>query len=131
LKRKQISGRVVTVKLKTADFKSFTRRVSLASPTQLADTLFRTSLPLLERELDGRRFRLLGVGVSELGAEQDADPPDLADPDAGRRKKAEQAIDRVREKLGRDAIEKGRGFGHTIHPQSPANRIVPEDDQSD
>jgi DNA polymerase IV len=131
LKRKQISGRVVTVKLKTADFKSFTRRVSLASPTQLADTLFRTSLPLLERELDGRRFRLLGVGVSELGAEQDADPPDLADPDAGRRKKAEQAIDRVREKLGRDAIEKGRGFGHTIRPQSPANRIVPEDDQSD
>ena len=130
LKRKHISGHVVTVKLKTADFKSLTRRTSLGAPTQLADTIFRTALPLLERELDGRRYRLLGVGMSELGDEHDADPLDLGDPDAARRKKAEQAMDRVREKLGRDAIEKGRGFGQKIKPQSPANRIPPEEDDS-
>jgi DNA polymerase-4 len=122
LKRKHISGQVVTLKLKTADFRSLTRRTSLAAPTQLADTLFRTTLALLERELDGQCYRLLGVGVSELGDELDADPVDLADPDAGRRKKAEQAIDRVREKLGRSAIEKGRGFGTVILPQSPADK---------
>jgi DNA polymerase-4 len=128
LKKKHISGRVVTVKLKTADFKSLTRRTSLPAPTQLADTIFRTALPLLSRELDGRRYRLLGVGLSELGEETDADPLDLADPDAARRKQAEQAMDRVRERLGRGAIEKGRGFGQTIRPQSPANRIHPEDE---
>jgi DNA polymerase-4 len=128
LKRKHISGRVVTVKLKTADFKTLTRRTSLAAPTQLADTIFRTALPLLSRELDGRRYRLLGVGLSELGEESDADPLDLADPDAARRKKAEQAMDQVRERLGRGAIEKGRGFGQTIRPQSPANRIRPENE---
>jgi DNA polymerase-4 len=94
----------------------------------LADTIFRTALPLLSRELDGRRYRLLGVGLSELGEETDADPLDLADPDAARRKQAEQAMDRVRERLGRGAIEKGRGFGQTIRPQSPANRIHPEDE---
>lgn len=131
LKHKHISGRVVTVKLKTADFKSLTRRTSLGAPTQLADTMFRTALPLLQRELDGRRYRLLGVGMSELGDENDADPLDLADPDAGRRKKAEQAMDRVREKLGRGAIEKGRGFGRKIQPQSPANRVPPEDDENE
>lgn len=130
LKRKHISGRVVTVKMKTADFKSITRRTSLGDPTQLADTIFRTALPLLERELDGRRFRLIGVGVSELGSDHGADPLDLADPDAARRKLAEQAMDRVREKLGRGAIEKGRGFGQKIRPQSPAKPIRPEDDQA-
>jgi len=128
LKHKHISAQVVTLKLKTADFRSLTRRTSLAAPTQLADTLFRTALALLERELDGRRYRLLGVGVSELGEERDADPLDLADPDTGRRKMAEQAIDRVREKLGRSAIEKGRGFGTVIHPQSLAHRIIPDDE---
>ena len=128
LKHKHISGQVVTLKLKTADFRSLTRRVSLAAPTQLADILFRTALALLERELDGRRYRLLGIGVSELGEERDADPLDLADPDSGRRKKAEQAIDRVREKLGSAAIEKGRGFGTVIRPQSPADRIIPDDE---
>ncbi len=131
LKRKHFSGRVVTVKLKTSDFKSLTRRASLSAPTQLADTIFRTALPLLKRELDGRRFRLLGVGLSELGDESAADPLDLADPDAGRRKKAEQAMDRVRERLGRTAIEKGRGFGQTVRQQSPAHRIRPEDEEPD
>lgn len=130
LKRKHISGSVVTVKLKTADFKSITRRASLGASTQLADTIFRTALPLLQRELDGRRYRLLGVGLSELRGDQDADPLDLADPDGARRKMAEQAMDRVREKLGRGAIEKGRGFGREIRPQSPANRIRPEDEES-
>jgi DNA polymerase-4 len=128
LKRKHLSGQVVTLKLKTANFRSLTRRISLAAPTQLADTLFRTALTLLERELDGQRYRLLGVGVSELGEERDADPLDLADPDAGRRKKVEQAIDRVREKLGRSAIEKGRGFGTVIRPQSPADRTILDDE---
>jgi DNA polymerase IV len=131
LKRKQISGRVVTLKLKTADFKSFTRRISLGAPTQLADTIFRMALPLLQHQLDGRRYRLLGVGMSELGDEYGADPLDLADPDGERRKKAEQAMDRVRDKLGRDAIEKGRGFGQKIRPQSPANRIQPDDEPID
>jgi DNA polymerase-4 len=128
LKHKHISGQVVTLKLKTADFRSLTRRTNLAAPTQLADTLFRTALALLERELNGRRYRLLGVAVSELGEERDADPLDLADPDAGRRKKAEQAIDQVREKLGRSAIKKGRGFGTIIHPESSRDRIILDDE---
>ncbi|MDE0809953.1 MAG: DNA polymerase IV [Alphaproteobacteria bacterium] len=131
LKRKHISGRVVTVKLKTADFKSLTRRISLGAPTQLADTIYRTTLPLLQRELDGRRFRLLGVGMSELNDDQHADPPDLADPDAERRKKAELAMDKVREKLGRDAIEKGHSFGRKIRPQSPANHLETDEETGD
>ena len=131
LKRKHISGRVVTVKLKTANFKSLTRRISLGAPTQLADTIYRATLPLLQRELDGRQFRLLGVGMSELNDDQDADPPDLADPDAERRKKAELAMDKVREKLGRDAIEKGRSFGRKIRPQSPANHLETDEETGD
>jgi DNA polymerase-4 len=39
-----------------------------------------------------------------------ADPPDLLDPDRGRRKKVEAAIDAVRARLGENAIGKGRGF---------------------
>jgi DNA polymerase-4 len=39
-----------------------------------------------------------------------ADPPDLADPDAARRKTVEQTMDKLRDKLGRTAIRKGRGW---------------------
>ena len=110
LKRKTIGGRVVVLKLKTANFRTLTRRTSLSAPTQLADIIFRTSKTLLAREVDGRNFRLLGVGVSELVDGSDADPIDLADPSAAQRKRIERTIDDVREKMGTDAIGKGRGF---------------------
>ena len=110
VKKADIAGRTVTLKLKTADFKSRTRSHSLPAPTQLAETLYRTAAPLLEKEADGARFRLIGVGLSELTDSADADPYDLADPDAAKRGKVERAIDAVRAKLGDAALTKGRGW---------------------
>jgi DNA polymerase-4 len=110
LKRAELAGRTVTLKLKTADFHILTRNRRLTDPTQLAEAIYRAARPLLEREADGRRFRLIGVGATDLVEAAAADPPDLGDPDAERRKKVEQTIDKLREKLGRDAIRKGRGL---------------------
>ncbi|MCR9218606.1 MAG: DNA polymerase IV [Alphaproteobacteria bacterium] len=110
LKKADIAGRTVTLKLKTADFKLRTRSHGLPAPTQLAETLYRTAAPLLDKEADGARFRLIGVGVSDLTDSADADPYDLADPDSAKRREVERAIDAVREKLGADALKKGRGW---------------------
>ena len=110
LKRGGHAGRTVTLKLKTAEFRIVTRSQTLPDPTQLAERIFQAARSLLKREADGRLYRLIGVGASELGDPADADPIDLADPASGRRKRVEQAIDRVREKLGPKAIGKGRGF---------------------
>ena len=110
LKRAGLAGRTVTLKLKTQDFKLLTRSRRMADPTCLAEVLYRAVLPLIEREADGRRFRLIGVGASDLADGELADPPDLLDPERARQAKVEQAIDRVRDKLGEDAIRKGRGL---------------------
>ncbi|MEQ9334984.1 DNA polymerase IV [Thalassobaculum sp.] len=128
LKRKAIAGQVVTLKLKTADFKLHSRQRRLQSPTQLADRIYRTADDLLGGEADGRRFRLIGVGVSDLTGEAFADPPDLAEPALDRRRRVEAAIDAVRAKLGSAAIVKGRGLRAGTLKQSPANRIRPDDD---
>jgi DNA polymerase-4 len=110
MKAKGFSGRTVTVKLKTKDFKTVTRARTLPDPTQLAETLYRTAAPILDKEADGRAYRLIGVGVSELTDPDQADPIDLADPDAGKRAKIERAMDAVRAKLGDAAVKKGRGW---------------------
>jgi len=107
-KHSGVEGRVVTLKLKTHDFKSFTRRVSLNEPTQLAQVIFRAAKPMLAREALGQRYRLLGVGISEL-VNAKADAMDLADPKALKRAKAERASDKAREKFGDDAVMTGRG----------------------
>lgn len=123
LKQKAIAGRLVTLKLKTDDFKTLTRRRSLPAPTQLADVLFHVSETLLRAELDGRSFRLIGVGSSGLEDATHADPPDLADPGGGKRKRVEHAIDQIRARHGGDAILKGRGLGGTATRMSPSHRF--------
>jgi len=110
LKAQNYAARTVTLKLKTKDFKTLSRNRTLGSPTQLAETLYRTGSSVLEKEADGRQFRLLGIGGADLVDPEDADLPDLADPDAAKRADVERAIDTVRAKLGDKAVMKGRGL---------------------
>jgi DNA polymerase IV len=107
LKDKELAGSTVNMKLKTADFKIRTRARSLESPTQLAQRIFAAARDLLEREADGTRFRLLGVGVSSIVNADEADPADLVD---GRAVQAEQAVDKVRARFGDDAVIRGLAF---------------------
>jgi DNA polymerase-4 len=107
LKDKALAGSTVTLKLKTADFKIRTRAHSFDSATQLAGKIFAAARQLLEREADGTKFRLLGVGVSALTSSDEADPADLVD---GRAAEAEHAVDRVRARFGDEAVIRGLAF---------------------
>ncbi|OLP58462.1 DNA polymerase IV [Xaviernesmea oryzae] len=111
LRKSEHAGQTVVLKLKTADFKLRTRNRRLESPTRLADRIFRTGMELLDREADGTRFRLIGIGVSDLSDPALADPPDLVDTGATRRAAAEDAMNRLRDKFGRASIETGYTFG--------------------
>ena len=110
LKKNAIAGNTVVLKLKTADFKIRTRNKRLEDPTQLADRIFRTGLSMLEKEADGTKFRLLGIGVTDLTDPGRADPPDLVDAHASRRAAAEAAVDKLREKFGKNTVETGYTF---------------------
>ncbi|RWR06294.1 DNA polymerase IV [Paenirhodobacter populi] len=111
MKAKELQGRTVTLKLRRADFSALSRQVRLDEPAQLADTLFRAAQGLLSALPEKGPFRLIGAGYSDLTPADGRDPVgDLLDPQAGRRAGAERAMDRIREKFGKDAILRGRGF---------------------
>jgi DNA polymerase IV len=107
LKEKALAGATVTLKLKTTDFKIRTRAHSFGASTQLAGKIFVAARGLLEREADGTKFRLLGVGLSALTTADQADPADFVD---GRAAEAEHAVDRVRARFGDDAVVRGLAF---------------------
>ncbi len=109
-KTHELAGRTVVLKLKTSDFRLRTRSTSLDSPTQLADRIFRTAQAALKREADGTRFRLLGVGLSNLGPAVGADPSSLIDVTSDKRAAAERAMDKIRAKFGGEAVGTGRAF---------------------
>jgi DNA polymerase-4 len=104
-----VAGRVVTLKLKTTDFRIVTRRRALPVPTQTARTLFSVARGLLGSEIDGRAFRLIGVGISEL-ADAGAIEGDFF---AGEERKAlagERTIDTIRARFGAAAVTSGRAL---------------------
>jgi DNA polymerase-4 len=111
LKGGGIAGRTITLKLKRSDHRILTRRTTLAAPVRMADSLYRTAVPMLQREISGSRFRLIGLAVSDLlESTSDSDAGTLFDPDAVRRQGAERATDRIRERFGTDSIRFGRSW---------------------
>lgn len=110
-KARGLAGRVVNLKLKRSDFAQISKRISLHDPTQFADRIYRTARDLFDQVGDQGPYRLIGVGISDLVSEDQADiSGDLLDPDAVRRAKAERATDKIRKKFGSDAIVKGRSL---------------------
>jgi len=111
LKAKRIAGRVVVLKLKRADFTLISRRRSLEDATQLTDRIYRAAKAMFDQVPQGKPYRLLGVGVSDMVAEDHADRSgNLLDPQEAARIKAERASDEIRRKFGSDAIVKGRSL---------------------
>ena len=103
-----VAGRVVTLKLRTTDFKIHTRRRTIPVPTQTARTLFAVGRELLAREI-GPRYRLIGIGMADL-IEADAASGDFF---AGEEKKAlagEKTLDALRARFGAGAVTSGRIF---------------------
>jgi DNA polymerase-4 len=123
LKSKDVAGRTIVLKLKTADFKARTRNRAQADPTQLADRIFHVGEAMLRKELDGTKFRLIGIGVSDLCSAEDADPVDLVDHQGAKRAAAERAMDKVRHKFGTKSVGLGLSFKKekTAAPQRDQN----------
>ena len=119
LKKAGIAGEGVTLKLKTANFRTITRTHRLKTATQSAEEMFRAAEPLLAREADGRAFRLIGIGAHDLVEAGKSLQGDLfgAGPADGR---IDKALDAVRDRFGDDAIVRGRGFGVKLERQGPS-----------
>lgn len=110
-KAKGMAGRVVVLKLKTSDFRALSRRMTLEAPAQQADTIYTIARRLLQKAQENGPFRLLGVGITDLCPDHDAESAgDLLDTQAPKRRAIETATDTIRQKFGKDSIKKGRAL---------------------
>jgi DNA polymerase-4 len=109
LKKADLAGRTVVLKLKTSEFRILTRRQAIGRPSQSADTLYRVAAELLAPEIGRRRYRLIGAGMTDL-TETDAIVPDLFASPSLPGERVERVLDEVRARFGRDSIGKGRGL---------------------
>jgi DNA polymerase IV len=107
LRKSGLVGRTVKLKLRWPDFTSLTRQVTLSRPTDQDEEIYATALDLLGRvRPQGKAVRLLGVGVSGLGAS--LRQMELWGAASEKRRKLQDALDEVQEKFGEEAIRRGK-----------------------
>lgn len=110
LRREGREARCVTLKLRYADFDSITRSRTLRGATNADQVIFGVGVVLLERALCQRRqlVRLIGIGVSSLIGEQKQ--LSLLDSSIERWERLDRAIDRIRNRYGFTAIQRGQSL---------------------
>lgn len=123
MKAKELQGRVVTLKLKTHDFRTITRRSTLPYPSNLAHVAFKAAEPMLAETAGGGAFRLIGIGYSALEPAVPATQSDLFGAPDEKRRREEGAIDAIRRKFGDDAIALGRSYA-----KRPASGRIKDND---
>lgn len=109
-KEKGLGGQTITLKLKTKEFKLISRSCTIDEPTQIGELIFQNSKTLLDREDDKVKYRLIGVGISNLKDSELCDLFDLINISKTKNAKIEYAIDDIRNKFGKDLIKKGRSI---------------------
>jgi len=109
-------SRTITLKLRTAEFRTLTRAKSLQEPTDLDGEIYDTAAALFRRAWDGKKkVRLVGIAAGALTE----GPEQLSLLDSGRRERKEKlarAADEVKERFGSGAI----GSAKALH--SPQRR---------
>ena len=109
-KEKGLGGQTITLKLKTKEFKLISRSCTIDEPTQIGELIFQHSKTLLDREDNNIKYRLIGVGISNLKDSELCDLYDLINVSKTKNAKIEYAIDDIRNKFGEDLIKKGRSI---------------------
>ncbi len=108
LRQQNKQAKCVTLKLRTADFKTITRHHTLPQTTDTNKTIFATGLMMLAKALsqEKKAIRLIGIGVSNLT--EPGKQLDMLDISIQRQEQLDKTIDRIRQKYGFTAIQTGR-----------------------
>ena len=106
LRRNNLAGKTIKLKIRWPDFTTLTRQVTLNDPTDQDDVIIKNALELMHTvRKPNQAVRLIGVGASGLGAP--IRQLGLWDMDNERSRRLQQAMDALNEKYGRDIIRKG------------------------
>lgn len=111
LRDEQLIARTVTLKLRHDDFRTVTRRHTLAEATALDADLLGAARVLLQAafaDVRGRDrgVRLIGIAATNLG--RAAEPDLFESPERQRLRRLTDAVDRVRDRYGFDAVTPGQ-----------------------
>lgn len=105
LRANDARGWTITVKLREADFSTFTRRSTVSKPADTTEKIFPAAWKLMQPLIrEGKLVRLIGVYASNLTTPEDAGQLPLFDQSPEKDRQLAQALDRITRRYGDSAI---------------------------
>lgn len=108
LRRQNLKARVVTLKIKYADFQQITRQITLPEPTCATQTLYEFGCSLLDGVEFAKPVRLVGLGASHFG--EVSRQLSLLPPahDEEKRNRLDRTLDTLCDKFGKGVVRRAR-----------------------
>ncbi len=112
LRKKNLGGRTISLKIKYADFTQVSRSHTLPQRTHSTQCIFKTACDLLAHMTLSQKVRLIGISVSHFQASQEQGFLPLIPQHEQEEQhcRLDKALDTVRERFGTKAIVRGRLF---------------------
>jgi len=109
LRKEGVRAKTVTLKMKTADFKIFTRSRTLDAPTRSSENIYLEAEKLLDSFKFNQKVRLIGVSASGLIPASVPVQMDMFIPNSAAAQtweRVDQTLDSIKQKFGRHAIRR-------------------------
>ena len=109
IRAKNLVAGTVQIKIRQADFTTFTRQRAMRPPGNATDQIYEIARVLLHQWLGGHpgaEIRLLGIGGSDLSAAQQRDL--FTDADMPQSAPVDETVDRIRDRFGKSSLSRAR-----------------------
>jgi len=120
LRKNQLRGKTIQLKIRYDDFSTFTRSVTVSQPTDITRIIEEAALLMLHERLPERRLsiRLIGVGVTGFDGSSLKQRSLFDEADQQKFARLDQMKDQIADRFGRDSLKRG-------------NRITRETDEEE
>ncbi len=111
LRAKSLVAKTIQVKIRAADFSTFTRQMRLSTPSNNTDQIYVVASQILARWLSGRpeiAVRLLGVGSSGLAPAMQGEL--FSDTQENTKAEIDRTVDGIRGRFGTAAVSRARSM---------------------
>jgi len=118
LRRHEIRGRTVQIKIRYPEFRTITRSISLSEPSSSSEEIEKAVDELFARVEIENGVRLVGIGVSNLTSSKVSQQLLFDGVQRTRNHRLDQLKDELKDRFGQDAIRRGTSMEHDVSRRS-------------
>lgn len=123
LRRQEIKGRTVQIKLRYSDFHTITRAITLSEPTNISKSLIDAANDLIVKELSPVHspIRLLGAGVNNLTRREMTQQTLFEQEDTSKHSEIDKVTDEILSKFGNASVRSAKTIEQNVRHQRDPN----------